>query len=266
MKILFICVNYNSYNELQNYLESIDSAACEANSPTVDVMIADNSSELKDIPCSLYNHILVKRKTFPNVGYLGAAQAIINEIDNIEDYDFVVISNVDILMAPDFLIKLETKKISEDIAWVATKIWSEDEKRDRNPKVLRRYSKRKLQFINLLYRYPILDWIYTNTMYRRKKIYNPSPECDLYAGHGSFMLFTRSFFKHYTKIHYPIFLFGEEVFFAELITKAGLRVHYYPDLVVNDMEHVSTGKMKKKFYYKCNKESVDYILKTFYNE
>ena len=89
---------------------------------------------------------------------------------------------------------------------------------------------------------------------------------DIYAGHGSFMMLTKHFFIHYKKIEYPIFLFGEELYLAELIRMADLRVRYVPGLEVIDMEHASTGKMKKAFYYKCNKESIDYILENFYNE
>ena len=89
---------------------------------------------------------------------------------------------------------------------------------------------------------------------------------DIYAGHGSFMMLSKNFFEHYKKIEYPVFLFGEEIYLGELIRLAGMRARYVPSLEVIDMEHTSTGKMKKEFYYKCNKESIDYILDHFYNE
>lgn len=266
MKIFIVAVNYNSYNELSRFLNSVDQAATNSPSATVKVVVADNSTNIQDVDVSMYTHIETSIVQHGNLGYLGGAQAIINKESDILSYDFVAISNVDIVLEEDFFCQLVSKDIDENVGWVATKIWSEDEGRDRNPKVMERYSKRKLQIINMMYRFPILDWLYTNTMYKKKAEYAPSPECDLYAGHGSFMLLTRAFFRKYEKIEYPIFLFGEELFLAELIQKAGLKVHYVPELVVKDTEHVSTGKMRKSFYYKCNKESIDYILKTFYNE
>lgn len=265
-RVLLVCVNYNSYKELSNFYNSVVKSVQNKPDISVDILVADNSTKVEKLAFESTDNVSVKHVNYPNIGYLGAAQRAIAEETDVAQYDYVAISNVDLKMDEDFFSKLVGLKIEDDIAWVATKIWSEDEGRDRNPKVMQRYSKRKLQLINLMYRIPILDWLYTNTMYKKKAEYAPSPECDLYAGHGSFMLLTKTFFKHYKKIEYPIFLFGEELYLAELIRKAGLRVHYVPELVVRDMEHVSTGKMKKTFYYKCNKESIDYILNTFYNE
>ena len=115
-----------------------------------------------------------------------------------------------------------------------------------------------------MYKFPILFYLYTATAYKRKKLAPHYDEMDIYAGHGSFMLLTRSFFRKYDKIEYPIFLFGEELYLAELVRKEGMRVRYMPNLKVEDNEHVSTSKMKKKFYFKCNTESIKYILETFY--
>lgn len=266
MNILIACVNYNSYPELNNYLVSIDRAAGVCSGLSVSVVVADNSAERKDIDGSLYKNIQTEICILNNLGYLGGAQYVINKCENIRQYDYVIISNVDIEMPSNFFQKLEKYRCEDNIAWIATKIWSHEEARDRNPKILSRYSKKKLEIINLMYKYPILDYLYNKTLYKRKVAYIPKPEMDLYAGHGSFMILTKAFFSHYKRIDYPIFLFGEELYLAELIRKANLRVHYVPDLEVIDKEHVSTGKMRKSFYYKCNKESIDYILKRFYNE
>lgn len=266
MKILISAVNYNSYPELNNYLISIDRAAGMCADASVFVVVADNSTERKVVDISLYKNIQTEICVLNNLGYLGGAQYVINKCEDIRKYDYVIISNVDIEMPSGFFQKLEEYRCEDDIAWIATKIWSREEGRDRNPKILSRYSKKKLKMINLMYKYPILDYLYNKTLYKRKVAYTPKPEMDLYAGHGSFMMLTKAFFLHYKRIDYPIFLFGEELYLAELIRKANMRVHYVPDLEVIDKEHVSTGKMRKSFYYKCNKESIDYILKCFYNE
>lgn len=265
-KLLIICVNYNSYSELLKYLNSINESAKCCNNIDVNVIIADNSSKMKHIDLRQFKSIEVSILNFNNKGYFGAAQAVMQSIEDLSIYDYVAISNVDLLLKDDFLTQLSNLYVDKDIAWLAPKIWSNKEYRDRNPKIINRYSKRRLRLINMMYKFPILDYLYTNTIYSHKAKYKDHSECDIYAGHGSFILLTQTFFKHYSQIEYPIFLFGEELYLAELIMRAGLRVHYYPKLVVYDTEHVSTGKMKKNFYYKCNKESIDYILKTFYNE
>lgn len=262
--ILIVCVNFNSYDELNKYLDSIELACVNANGIAVQVVVADNSTAFQKISTDKYKHITVEQSEQKNLGYLLGATNVINKIQNICEYDFVVISNVDLEVDESFFLNLEKMEFEEDVAWVATKIWSEQEDRDKNPKIIERYSKEKLNKIRMLYKYPILDLIYTNTLYLRKKVRPHYQEQDIYAGHGSFMMLTKRFFKEYPKIDYPLFLFGEEMFLAELARKKNLKVRYVPDLVVIDKEHTSTSKMKKKAYYDYNLKSIDYILDTFY--
>ena len=89
-------------------------------------------------------------------------------------------------------------------------------------------------------------------------------QMDVYAGHGSFMIFTKAFFLKKPKLQYPVFLFGEEIYFAELMRSYSLKVTYIPRLKVFDKEHISTSKMKSDFYYKCNREAIKYLISTFY--
>lgn len=264
--ILVVCVNYNSYAELEQYLESIEQSAKIAESITVEVVVADNSTIVREFDTDKYKFISVKFQKLDNIGYLVGAQYIINTTSNILDYDYVAISNVDITMKENFFVELTTSSIEKDVAWIAPQIYSSDENRDRNPKVLSRYSKKKLQLLYYMYRYPFLFYAYTLTAYKRKKLQPKYPAMDIYAGHGSFMLLTRSFFESYKEIHYPIFLFGEELFLAEEILKAAKKVRYVPSLVIYDNEHVSTSTLKKNTYFKYNQESIKYILDKYYNE
>lgn len=173
---------------------------------------------------------------------------------------------MDITVAENFFINLENIIIAQDVAWIAPKIFSKVENRDRNPKVISRYSKKKLQLLYYMYKIPVLYYLYTMSAYQCKKLQVNYPEIDIYAGHGSFILLTRSFFESNRKIEYPIFLFGEELFLAEIVMKAGKKVRYVPNLVIEDNEHISTSTLKKKTYFKYNRESIKYILDTFYHE
>lgn len=262
--ILIVCVNYNSYKDLANYLSSIDKAVCCVEGLTVDVAVADNSNGKESICDTTYDHIHLNYYNYDNLGYLGGASAVINELPDVMKYDYVAISNVDLQISDNFFQMLKEIKTDVVTAWIAPQIYSHDEDRDRNPKVISRYSKRKLKMLYYMYKYPILFHLYTATAYKRKKLAPKYGEMDIYAGHGSFMLLTRNFFHEYKKIEYPIFLFGEELFLAELIREKGMKVRYVPSLRLEDNEHVSTSRMKKKFYFKCNTESIKYILDTFY--
>ena len=264
MKVLIICVNYNSYRELTDFLNSINKAAHGNEGLSVDVSVADNSNGKEIIKGSEYNNIHLSQFNYANLGYLGGASAVINNMSNVLDYDFVAISNVDLQISEDFFKVLKNIDDDNSTAWIAPQIYSHEEKRDINPKVINRYSKKKLKMLYYMYKYPVLFYLYFMTAYRRKKIIPKHNEMDIYAGHGSFILLTRNFFRKYKKIEYPIFLFGEELFLAELIRNKGMKVRYMPALRIEDNEHVSTSRMKKKFYFKCNTESIKYILDTFY--
>ena len=255
MKLLIVCVNYNSYSELTSYLTSINFAVSKVRNIQVDISIADNSTSVEEVTYDSYSYVKVS-----------VTQTVINSIANILDYDYVAISNVDITVAENFFINLENIIIAQDVAWIAPKIFSKVENRDRNPKVISRYSKKKLQLLYYMYKIPVLYYLYTMSAYQCKKLQVNYPEIDIYAGHGSFILLTRSFFESNRKIEYPIFLFGEELFLAEIVMKAGKKVRYVPNLVIEDNEHISTSTLKKKTYFKYNRESIKYILDTFYHE
>ena len=266
MKLLIVCVNYNSYSELTSYLTSINFAVSKVRNIQVDISIADNSTSVEEVTYDSYSYVKVSVTKLNNVGYLIGAQTVINSIANILDYDYVAISNVDITVAENFFINLENIIIAQDVAWIAPKIFSKVENRDRNPKVISRYSKKKLQLLYYMYKIPVLYYLYTMSAYQCKKLQVNYPEIDIYARHGSFILLTRSFFESNRKIEYPIFLFGEELFLAEIVMKAGKKVRYVPNLVIEDNEHISTSTLKKKTYFKYNRESIKYILDTFYHE
>lgn len=264
-KILIVCVNYNSYKELYDFLDSVDSSAELAKEHCrVKVYVADNSAEKQKVDTTLYSHIDIHVKLFGNLGYLGGAQAIINNIECITDYDYVIISNVDLLIHLDFIPRLTEIDIDMDVAWITPRIYSLSEKRYRSPKRIR-YTKAKLKALLYMYRFPVLQKLYVHFFYRMKTVNPPIYYHEIYAGHGSIMVFTRSFFQSYPQINYPIFLYCEELYFAELIRKANKKVQYMPTICVKDIDHVSTSKMKSDFYYSCNYKAVSYILQTFYN-
>ncbi len=243
-RIALFCVSYESDKERDNYLKSIDTASKKAaGKVSVDIFVANSTKE-------------------DNPGYFGAVKRLMQNVE-MDVYDYTIISNVDLKIEEDFFLKLADYNCAADTGWIAPQIWSLLEKRDRNPQVKNRYSLRKLKILRTFYQFPILDKLYTHTIYRKKK-YKKHVAGPIYAGHGSFIILTRQYFNHCGKINYPVFLFCEELYLAEMCMKAGLKVEYVPDIKVIDLEHVSTGKMSHHFYCHCNNEAMQYIMSTFY--
>lgn len=262
MNLLIVCVNYNSYESLSDYLSSLDKSLENIGDVTVDVFIADNSTEKENFVFSSKN-FTYKLLQFPNLGYFGGAFEVINSL-NPSEYDYTIISNVDVKYDENAIRELVNLPKDEKIAWIAPKIYSMLKNKDNNPQRLNRCSQKKLFLLLLMYKLPILCKLYQKTLYKRKR---KTDVCEsgskIYCGHGSVIILTSMFFKNYEKINYPVFLYGEEIFLAELIMKKNLEVIYYPNIIFYDEEHVSTKKLGKN-YFKFNYNAIKYILTEFY--
>lgn len=264
INILLICVNYNTYKELDGYIESVRKSANKCSNVNLKLYIADNSTSFQPCGIKSTHNIEIIQERYNNLGYLGAALKVYNKEIHYNDYDYVIISNVDILMDVSFFETLCNSEISSDIGWIAPSIKSLLIDRDKNPSVLHRYSKWKLQVLKMTYNRFVLP-LYEKLYYNKKQKNVSYPEMDIYAGHGSFFLLTKRFVSKNPILEYPMFLYGEELFFAELNIIANLKVRYMPSLLINDFEHVSTSLLHKSTYYTYNKKAINYILDHFYN-
>ena len=103
-RVAIFCVNYNSYQELYHYLDSICVSAKEAkDAMKVDVFVADNSDQQpQEITYEPHD---IHLRVFPfhqNLGYFGAIRKMMEEVSPLS-YDYTVISNVDVLLHIDTL-------------------------------------------------------------------------------------------------------------------------------------------------------------------
>jgi len=262
-QIAIYCVNYQSYDSLHHYLASIDTAAEKArNNATVTVFVADNTVPASPIDYPAVHFTLQVMPTGSNKGYFGAIGYLMEHVTP-KDYDYVIISNVDVLVDADFLTTLSTRPADDRVGWLAPQIYSRLEQRDRNPKIMHRYAKRKLQILRFLFSIPPLYNLYTHSAYKTKKLVHHEPG-DIYAGHGSFIILTRSYFQQCGIISYPVFLFCEEIYLGEQCRQQQLRVVYAPTLKVTDAEHASTSTFRRSSYCRYNYQALSYILAKYY--
>ncbi len=271
LKILISCVNYNSYDCLRKYLDSIKESLkwVKNGAIEVNILIADTSSNKQTFVYEGCNDMNVLLYPLTNLGYFGGVSAIFSKARNINDYDYVVISNVDLRLSPEFISILSTLDYSEDVCWLAPDIYSLTSDIHINPKILERYSKWKIKVLQFMFKHPLVYWAYTNTLAlsrAKHRTITHSNAGEIYAGHGSFIVLTKKFFQFYTSITYPVFLFGEEIFLAELIRNIKGKVLYEPRLKIIDNEHESTGKMHLWTYCKRNSEALTYLISKFYKE
>lgn len=269
MKTLMFCVNYNSYLELDNYLQSIKKAyEYYKDKNELAIVVTDNSKNTKKIKID-YPFDVQQIITGKNLGYFGGiSYAIKHNTNRLLEFDYVIFSNVDLIMSESFFSDLYNLNLNEkEIGCIAPTILSLNERQNRNPKVLKRYSIKKLKLLRLMYKFPILYYLYTSIFYsKRRQRMQQRGEGSIYAAHGSFMIFTRRFASFLQEMRYPVFMFGEELFIAENLKKQGLMTYYLPNIIIYDTDHVSTSKMKSNFYFKCNYEALDMLIKEYYDE
>ena len=243
-RIAVFCVTFNSDKELENYKASLLKAVEKAEGKvSLDIFVSQNTKE-------------------DNPGYFGGIRRAMLQTD-VTAYDYAIISNVDLTVEEDFLAKLAAYDCTEDTGWIAPQIWSAQEGRDRNPKIMSRYSLKKLRILKAIFHFPPV-WALKRAITSRQKKGETYPAGEIYGGHGSFIILTKHYFERCGVIDYPVFLFCEEIWLAEQCKKAGLKVIYEPTLIVSDAEHASTGRMKLGYYCSLNEKALQYIIDTFY--
>jgi GT2 family glycosyltransferase len=89
-------------------------------------------------------------------------------------------------------------------------------------------------------------------------------ERQIFAPHGSCIIFHRNYFKRGGSLQHVAFLFAEELFIAEEARRIGLRVVYAPTIRIDDLEHASTGRFLSRKMIRYRKQSIDAIIGKFY--
>lgn len=262
--IAIYCVNFHSYEYLLHYLVSIDkSAEAVASRTQISVFIADNSSPTQFVDYEPMHFTLHVVPTGKNMGYFGAIRFAMQQYDP-TDFDYSILSNVDVVLSDHFFSSLLNVHTSPQRAWIAPSILSQTQHFDFNPQALNRYSYKKMRLLRLMFKYPVLLRLKQKLlhMYHDVKVSQPAT---IYAGHGSFIILTNIFFVKCGIIDYPVFLYGEEIYLAETCRKNNLLVEYAPSIKVFDIGRVSTGQIPSKTYCKYNYQAINFIIKQFYS-
>lgn len=270
--ILTICVNYNNDKETQQFVSEL---LAQKGDFSQRVIIVDNS-ESPSFDSLLYNLFQSDSRVLiinsgRNLGYYGGAALGLREyIKEFPLPDWVIVCNTDIdLIQPDFLLKLCNFYAVNPPAVIAPSVYSTLSKVNQNPHMQHRPNAACMHFYKWIFRYhptfvayqtlalakqKLLAVIHKNSVVADdeevEKVVQSGPRA-IYAPHGSFIVFHRSYFEAGGSLDHGAFLFGEEVFVAETVRRLGLAVTYDPRLFVLHREHAATGVLKnrKKFLY-----------------
>lgn len=256
VEIGFIAVNYNAAKATTQLLTEL--MRQYVSHCTLTVVVADCSPQTTGLTAlreAYRNHAGVHFEIMhDNPGYFGAARLALEAVWKNRLPDWVIVSNVDIRL-PQVDLLARIAELPTGFGVIAPRIVSGNTGLDQNPFMRRRPSKFRSFLNRIIPRVQLLYWMLLaqchvkrairSRILRSKRFAPPAKPAgestNIYAPHGSFILFNREYFERGGNLRSGAFMYGEEIFVAETCRRIGLNVTYLPALEVLHDEHVSTA-------------------------
>jgi GT2 family glycosyltransferase len=272
---LLVTVNYKSE---QSTLELLASLSRLNGFSSLDVIVVDNCSgeeklsQLRTAIAPLPNVQLLVSAT--NRGYFGAANFACDHYvaQGHELPGWIIVCNHDVIIDDqDFLIKLHSKDYNS-AGLLAPRVRLVASGTDQNPFMLRPpdwWRRFTMRFYSSWYPLGLLwDWLSRQKRSLYKTVFSCSARAievpqQIYAAHGSFFIFSRSYFMAGGLLDDSLFLFGEEIAVAETCRRLGLKILYDPGLHVLHDEHSSVGPGMSRTAYQYHRKSVRHLFSKY---
>ena len=272
---LLITVNYKGEQSTLDLLASLQRVN---DAKSLEVIVVDNCSG-HDRAAVLRSAVSSLRYSFrdvrvlelgENYGYFGGARyALKTYLERAESLpEWIIVCNNDITIDdPEFLRKLHSLDHG-DSGILAPRIRLKTIGLDQNPFMRRRPGKFRWAQLRLAYSNYFVAVVWDRlsrakqmVMAYTKRFSAPNDiKCEqIYAPHGSCVIFSRLFFESGGEIDPELFLYGEEISVAEMCRSLGLRVMFEPRLNVSHNEHTTTGGSLSRLSYQCQKKALQYL-------
>ena len=266
-QVLFIIINYFNETEIETFIRHLKKQPFD----NYQLLIVNNGSaeENKLIDISNTNDEITLLQPGKNLGYLGGAKyALAFWLNNKYHIPaFTILCNTDIEFASSDFFNLLANETADIIGPC---ILSSKSNTFQNPYYTKRITKNKLHILNMVYSFYPNYLLYQSlaivkTLFTKINTSKPQFVQPIYAVHGSFMIFKNSFFTKGGNFNYESFLYGEEIFIAEIARQNSMQVIYNPNLKIVHHEHSTTGTFKKTSHIRYMKQSIVWLKKTFFN-
>ncbi len=274
-EVLIITVNYRGADSTALFLESASQLECSKSTHVIVVEngSCDGSAEcLRPIVARLDNVELLESPI--NRGYFGGANwALQQYLARGSRPDWVIICNNDILFDDRHFLSKLLQRDPENAQVVAPAIIARLTGLDCNPFLRKRLTPIQLWRNRFWYSNYYLTWsLQLLSPYVRilrhffcfRRLKPQAGKCArIYAAHGSFLIFSRSYFDAGGYIDDGFFLYAEEFTVAEICLRLGLRVVHDPDLQVWHYVHAVTGRTLNRSTYEHAKLGLNYALRKY---
>lgn len=262
-EVLLICVDYFSYRETVEYVNTI----LKTDSHVKIILVCNSGRD--EFPKDFINGgpRLCIYDFGKNLGYMQAAHlGLLEYLKSNPLPDWIILSNTDISFhANDFFETLSHDPRTGSI--LAPDIISSDGYHQ-NPFLSYRPSGKKLRFLRLIYSSPFIFKLYSFAANIKAKLLKSKnvkiTKKPIYAPHGSFVIIGSGYFQAGCTLEHPTFLYGEELFIAERARENNIPVMFEPAYKIYHAEHVVTGKLGGKSKAGYLKESITYFFNKYY--
>ncbi len=268
MKCLNVIVFYENREEIERYISEVSEIA----EGMTDIVLVVNSDRDKQVP-SLDKSLKEKGINCyiiadygENVGYLNALLKTIISI-NIEPYDYVILSNTDIRYEmKSFFPELAKKTYGPDIGCIAPSVLSTKTGGYQNPHYRERIPREHFEKLIRIFRHPFLGKMYLKLAGLKAGTVKKGKQdsCYVYSPNGAYMIFTADFIQRMKGYEYGVLLYSEESCIGEMLLKNGMKCYYDSTIEVIHSESTVTGKIDYRKRFNAWRESMEYILRTFY--
>lgn len=278
MSLHLVAVNYRSAGDVPPLVASLARQDC----PDWTLTLVDNSEDPDESArltalvdgqagCS----VLAAPR---NLGYLNALPFAADAMPDLQESDWLGLCNVDLTIeSTDFVRRLvggQGAAGAQDTGALAPAVVSDRTGLDQNPHLRSRPGlvaliKWRVMFASVDVA-RVTVWLIgkVGSLFARGDApprpparSGPAAVEQIYAPHGSILLFSPAYRRAGGALGHPVFLFGEEITVAEECREHGLAVHYDPSFRVIHREHASTGLWRSRTIIGYQKQSADYIVR-----
>lgn len=208
-----------------------------------------------------------------NLGYLGGC------VHAVESWkargktlpDWICISNTDLALADDFLLRLADDEWPDNAGVAAPDIRLVNGA-PQNPLLWRRPARAMMLAYALLVRSRLFAHSFETAVRLRHAVRtlvgSPNAKSErsapIYAPHGSLVAIHRRFFERGAKLHYGAMMFGEEIHIAEQARRVGLRVLWRKDLRVVHDQHATLRHVQPAQRHRWLAESAAVLWRDYF--
>ncbi len=272
MEVLLLLINYNNSNEVISFVDTQLALQKNADYKVVIVNNGNQKIQPSDIKNITHDKVWIINPE-KNLGYLnGAHYAYEYYIENSKSNpELVILCNTDIEFCSEYFIQnLQTFK-KNNVGIIGPEIKSSLTGHFQNPIYEKRPNRTRLQIWLMFFSTYFTYLLYQSGAYLKRIIGNSvaseaaKDEREVYAVHGSFIIFTKEFFANNCSLKYPSFLYCEELYLAEQCRIKNLKVVFLPTLKIIHHEHSTSGIFKNRKHVSWLYESVRFIVQTYFN-